>query len=350
LSNDLSKLGNIPNLFYRILQFINNLNNPKTILANLINKKIYSQMTIAELKKLVAILKDIKGVSLGEYVKDIFEKYENSGSAYYKQVIRELINIESYSHQHVTNYLLDELFLNIGSARIEDFKLKLLELFNENLVVKAAEKETLELKHQLEQLTGNQSLSYLDTEEVNNFKNKIHKLLNSQKISGISDKDIDPFRSKVDKLFEDEIFSIVDIDEAEEAKKKLDLLLSIKLDQWAIWHKFINDEQEIDTVYYTYHGTKGAEFDNVIIIMENDFGRLSPDKFSSFFEHYANPIPLDEKETAQLYNTRNLLYVSCSRAIKNLRILYLDDISEFKKGIENIFGTISPYQPGEISA
>jgi DNA helicase-2/ATP-dependent DNA helicase PcrA len=37
-------------------------------------------------------------------------------------------------------------------------------------------------------------------------------------------------------------------------------------------------------------------------------------------------------------NTKNLLYVACSRAIKNLRVLYLDDIKEIRIGIEAIFG------------
>ncbi|MFH2049370.1 MAG: UvrD-helicase domain-containing protein [bacterium] len=49
LSNELSKLGDVPNLFYRILQFIDNLNNPQTSLSNLIDKKIYSRMTFLKL-------------------------------------------------------------------------------------------------------------------------------------------------------------------------------------------------------------------------------------------------------------------------------------------------------------
>jgi DNA helicase-2/ATP-dependent DNA helicase PcrA len=35
---------------------------------------------------------------------------------------------------------------------------------------------------------------------------------------------------------------------------------------------------------------------------------------------------------------KSLLYVVCSRAIKNLRVLYLGDIEEIRGGIEAIFG------------
>jgi len=61
--------------------------------------------------------------------------------------------------------------------------------------------------------------------------------------------------------------------------------------------------------------------------------RMNKDKFSSFFKYYADADSLGNEDKIKFNNTRNLLYVSCSRAIKNLRILYLDDVSEFKNGI-----------------
>ena len=109
---------------------------------------------------------------------------------------------------------------------------------------------------------------------------------------------------------------------------------------WILWYEFINDEQKADIVYHTYHGTKGAEYDNVIIIMENDFGRMNKDKFSSFFKHYKDADSLGEEDRIKFNNTKNLFYVSCSRAIKNLRVLYLDDVSVFKDGIKSIFSEV----------
>lgn len=163
-------------------------------------------------------------------------------------------------------------------------------------------------------------------------------------MSGLSLEDKDLIKTKLDKLFEDEIFSVIDVDEMETAKAKLEELLNISLVQWRLWYEFINDDQKTDTVYHTYHGTKGAEYDNVIIIMENDFGRMNKDKFSSFFKQYKYSDSLGEEDRIRFNNTKNLLYVSCSRAIKNLRILYLDDIAEFKAGIESIFGEVCQYK------
>ena len=45
-------------------------------------------------------------------------------------------------------------------------------------------------------------------------------------------------------------------------------------------------------------------------------------------------------------NTQHLLYVACSRAIKNLRVLYLDDVSEIENGIKTIFGESKPWPVG----
>ena len=344
LSNDTSKLGSIPSLFYRISQFIFNLGNPETSLSSLIDKNIYSKMTFLKLKELVALLKTIKGNSLGEYIENIFEKYDNSGNSHYRQVIAELINLEHCTYQDFINYLLDELFLNVGSSKILDFKLKLKDLFDEELFSKADQKELNAFKQIFEKLLDREFFSYLDIDEVDGFKSKLHNVINDDELLIIENADREALTAKVDKLFDHEIYSIINIDEIESAKTKLCELLSVDIRQWALWYEFIEDEQKADTVYHTYHGTKGAEFDNVIIIMENDFGRMNKKKFSSFFKHYGDPTSLGEEDKLKFNNTKNLLYVSCSRAIKNLRILYLDDVTEFKDGIESVFGEVCQYE------
>ena len=49
---------------------------------------------------------------------------------------------------------------------------------------------------------------------------------------------------------------------------------------------------------------------------------------------------LDENDREKFEKARNLLYVSVTRAIKNLKIFYVDDISEFEDEIKKIFGEI----------
>ena len=125
--------------------------------------------------------------------------------------------------------------------------------------------------------------------------------------------------------------------EFDKAKAKLTTLFDINMTEYRCWYDFINDKQASEIVYHTYHGTKGIEFDNVVIIMENNFG-LDKNKFSNYFLNVLDPSKLGGDEKMSFENTRNLLYVSCSRAINNLRILYLDDITLFTDGIEHIFG------------
>ncbi|KDN12543.1 ATP-dependent DNA helicase pcrA [Snodgrassella communis] len=126
-------------------------------------------------------------------------------------------------------------------------------------------------------------------------------------------------------------------------------ILDIKLSQWLSWVAFINDEhdKEQQVIYHTYHGTKGEEYDNVVIIMENDFGKNKKNKFKNYFSSLSadENIQVRDEEDKELENTRNLFYTACSRARKNLWILYLDDINEIKDEIELLFGTVNTFEP-----
>ena len=74
--------------------------------------------------------------------------------------------------------------------------------------------------------------------------------------------------------------------------------------------------------------------------MENAFG-INKNYFNSYFKELEKNSEVAEEYIEKFEQTRNLLYVACSRAIKNLRILYLDDISEFKGGVEKIFSKVN---------
>lgn len=135
----------------------------------------------------------------------------------------------------------------------------------------------------------------------------------------------------------------------EEDKKAIELtknLLDLDLKIWLNWFDFIEDKGEKKNIrYHTYHGTKGEQYDNVIIIMEHHFGTKNRNKFLDYFKSLSsdntqgNDKTLDEVELSKLENTQNLIYVACSRARKNLYILYLDDIGEIKENITHLFGT-----------
>lgn len=120
-------------------------------------------------------------------------------------------------------------------------------------------------------------------------------------------------------------------------------LLGISMDEFEMWYKFLIDNQEEKVIYHTFHGTKGQEFDNVIIIMENSFGK-DQNYFNFFFQNFIESEQLTGKEKRKFETIKNLLYVSCSRAIRNLRILYIDELTNIESGIKEVFGQIFTYE------
>lgn len=246
LSNDISKLGSVANLFYRVLKFKNDLENPKTPLTAIVKHEMYKNFILDDIDKLLQNLKSIRGTNLQRYFISMFEIYNTVENKNYKKIINDLLNIElEPSCENLLSYLLSEL--------------------------------------------------YRDIEE----------------------------------------------DEIEPAKENIKQLLSINFQEFEKWYRFINKEENEDVIYHTYHGTKGEEYTNVIIIMEKGFGK-DKTKFSNFFTNFGQE--LEGERLIEFTKTRNLVYVACSRAIKNLRILYLDDTSVCKDGIEAIFGSISNFE------
>lgn len=88
-----------------------------------------------------------------------------------------------------------------------------------------------------------------------------------------------------------------------------DKVKSLPFAQVMAYFKYYNDSSP----YSTQHGIKGAEFDNVLIIMDN--GGWNNYNFRYYFEKTEN------KESI-ISRTERLLYVCCSRAMDNLVIYY----------------------------
>lgn len=141
----------------------------------------------------------------------------------------------------------------------------------------------------------------------------------------------------------EKLFPDISDDNIDHANITIQKLLDIDINEYELWYKFIIDKQEKDVIYHTYHGTKGREFDNVIIIIENSFGKNN-NYFNFFFENFRDSDKLDGKDKQKFEKIKNLLYVSCSRAINNLRIIYIDDVKNFESGIMEIFGEIHPFE------
>ncbi|HBY4344827.1 TPA: hypothetical protein MIU17_24170 [Klebsiella pneumoniae] len=96
----------------------------------------------------------------------------------------------------------------------------------------------------------------------------------------------------------------------------LDKLFDLDIEQFFLWLDFIYQSYRDTMVsYLTCHASKGLEFDNVIIFLSDTFNRKE-----GFFSNLLNS-DLNLSLDTQLESARRLLYVSSSRAIKNLKII-----------------------------
>jgi DNA helicase-2/ATP-dependent DNA helicase PcrA len=82
------------------------------------------------------------------------------------------------------------------------------------------------------------------------------------------------------------------------------------------------------TPFTTQHKTKGAEFDNVFVILDN--GRWNNYNFENLFLEKGSPSVLDR--------TQKLFYVCCTRAKKRLGIFYYKPSEDVLTVAKNWFG------------
>lgn len=87
--------------------------------------------------------------------------------------------------------------------------------------------------------------------------------------------------------------------------------------------KLCTDTQKNDTPFTTQHGTKGDEFDNVLVIIDDNTWTQNYN-FDKYFSD-------DDTSERRKQKTKNLFYVICSRAKNNLAILCLSELSDCSK-------------------
>ena len=83
------------------------------------------------------------------------------------------------------------------------------------------------------------------------------------------------------------------------------------------------------------HGSKGLEFDNVVVVLQDNFAKGN-DYCENFFKKYHSPSAASD---SQFQKVRNLLYVAFSRARINLHVIYKNNSPEDSlENIKEIFG------------
>lgn len=210
LSNDSGKLGAIPSLIYRLIEFWVLIENDKTPIYSVFDKSMCQELNIEELREILNCIRNITASNLYELINELCSIYSNnemSNHQVYSSLIKKLFNIDEISISRIKHYFCESLFINESEE---------------------------------------------DDEQV-----------------------------------------IENINE----------ILNISLDEYTKWYNYINRNDSGKVIYHTYHGTKGLEFENVLIIMGNSFGRKK-DFFNVFFSNYNNENNLDDITKKLLYQQK----------------------------------------------
>ena len=127
--------------------------------------------------------------------------------------------------------------------------------------------------------------------------------------------------------------------DASRTLKQIDSLRQLPYTELTALAEFINDH----TPFATKHGVKGAEFENVLVVLGRGWNHYN---WKQFLEWFPNRFP-GNKEVSYLRN-RNLFYVACSRPKKNLALLFTQALTPAAIGtLESWFGpeNISDFTP-----
>lgn len=88
--------------------------------------------------------------------------------------------------------------------------------------------------------------------------------------------------------------------------------------------------------FETKHGVKGAQFENVLVVIGRGWNKYN---FGKMLENVLKQDTLKEKERASFEDNRNLFYVACSRPKKRLALLFTQELSvKAFETVRNWFG------------
>lgn len=191
-------------------------------------------------------------------------------------------------------------------------------------------------------------ISLYDTRNYSELMKNIDIKIVSLKDKAIIKEKVDALRIETNKTIEDVIkkantLNLIKIDDniipylkndENQISKEYSLYCDIKDINFSEVVNFYNYDNN-NSIYSTQHGVKGAEFENVLIILDN--GKWNQYNFEKLFTNEGNENVIK--------NTLKIFYVGCSRAENNLAVFYykpsLSVIAKAKElfGSDNVIST-----------
>jgi len=170
------------------------------------------------------------------------------------------------------------------------------------------------------------------TYEINSFleKKQLKKLMDELIITRNNQKIEDVIKYVIENNILPQSEKMVNYDFEDEDKKQF--YENMMMLDYAQFVRLYQVQQE-HTPFSTQHGTKGDEFDNVLIVIDDN----AWNKYN--FNEYFSDI---NGTSSRIKKSKNLFYVICSRARNNLAILFVSELSDAaKQQVESWFGEIN---------
>lgn len=124
---------------------------------------------------------------------------------------------------------------------------------------------------------------------------------------------------------EERIASNHDLDRAAKDQKFLEDIYAVPFAQVASFERYLNDQ----TPFSTNHGVKGEEYEDVLVVLDD----------SLWNQYKFEAVLAGDNTKTQFERSLNLLYVSCSRAKRNLVVFAVSRMSDAAlAGAKRIFG------------
>lgn len=163
--------------------------------------------------------------------------------------------------------------------------------------------------------------THTDKEKFQSVMKQLNKLRNTSTVKDVLSFVFDNFLDKPKQMRSFEIqINQKELDKhAENNKRFFDALMQVKYIEIIRLYNFIQE----CTPFSTKHGIKGAEFENVLVIVDDN----------SWNQYKFDSVLSSDTSRSQYQRSLNLFYVCCSRAKNNLAILFTSNISP--NGLEN---------------
>lgn len=177
-------------------------------------------------------------------------------------------------------------------------------------------------------------LNAMSYDSLGQYFSELHGLLNSIKNKKVKSliNSLLPFSFENDEVWKDQIVRHCGFRKVKFDDPVFQSFLEVNFNEVTHWMKYINSNKTDSPInVMTCHSSKGLEYENVIVFL-NDKMNKKQTYFSSLLNSDLNGVlPPDLEEV------RRLLYVSTSRAIKNLRVVLFSDNEIEKDNIQKIF-------------